>query len=474
MLRRLTPFIAILGSVYPVTLNAQISRTSFREIAPQGFGDRQNSWTWSMEWFNGKLYVGTNRAYFCMMAAITSRITGAGYPPSDPDVQCSADVTQLPLQAEIWSWSPKTNTWTRVLQSPNTAPIPGSANFTALDIGFRGMTIFQEPDGTHALYVGSCSSKQLWPSMPNGRLLRSTDGVNFAPVPQSPGTFLGNLGNACFRGLGSFNGKFYALAGSYQGAGTIIESADPKSGDNAFRQILPFGASAYEFASYNGYLYCTIDSPQGFALYKTTATGNVPYTFTPIFTDGGYKQPVGNRIGISMKVFNGSLYVGGDSVRAVDTILCGLNIACLLGILGNGGAELFRVHADDTWDLIAGTSRQTPAGMKTALSGLGPGFGWLLNQHLWRMEVFNNQLFVGTYDASTELRNEPNGIGAALVPALGFDLWVTSDGVTFTAIDIKGFEDEFNNGVRSLKATPAGLFLGSANPFHGLRIYRAK
>jgi hypothetical protein len=175
-----------------------------------------------------------------------------------------------------------------------------------------------------------------------------------------------------------------------------------------------------------------------------------------------------------MKVFNGSLYVGGDSVRAVDTILCGLNINCLLGILGDGGAELFRVHADDTWDLIVGTSRQTPAGMKTALSGLGPGFGWLLNQHLWRMEVFNNQLLVGTYDASTELRNEPNGIGAALTPALGFDLWVSSDGVKFTAIDIKGFEDEFNNGVRSLKATPAGLFLGSANPFHGLRIYQAK
>ena len=37
----------------------------FRQAAPQGFGDRQNSWAWSMYWWKGKLYVGTNRAWHC-------------------------------------------------------------------------------------------------------------------------------------------------------------------------------------------------------------------------------------------------------------------------------------------------------------------------------------------------------------------------------------------------------------------------
>jgi hypothetical protein len=31
-------------------------------VAPQGFGDRQNSQAWSMAWWRGRLYVGTGRA----------------------------------------------------------------------------------------------------------------------------------------------------------------------------------------------------------------------------------------------------------------------------------------------------------------------------------------------------------------------------------------------------------------------------
>src|SRR5579871_4325762 len=30
-------------------------------LAQNGFGDRNNSWSWSMAWFHGKLYVGTGR-----------------------------------------------------------------------------------------------------------------------------------------------------------------------------------------------------------------------------------------------------------------------------------------------------------------------------------------------------------------------------------------------------------------------------
>src|ERR1700733_8750254 len=33
-------------------------------------GDRQNSWDWSMELFNNKLYVGTNRAFACYQQAV--------------------------------------------------------------------------------------------------------------------------------------------------------------------------------------------------------------------------------------------------------------------------------------------------------------------------------------------------------------------------------------------------------------------
>ena len=67
-------------SVYP-----PLDRTNFAAVAPQGFGDRQNSWAWSMTWFNNKLYVGTNRAMDCVnKAAIKLVIPSAVYPPTDP------------------------------------------------------------------------------------------------------------------------------------------------------------------------------------------------------------------------------------------------------------------------------------------------------------------------------------------------------------------------------------------------------
>jgi len=457
------------------TVNAQngppLVRSDFTPIAVQGFGDRQNTWAWSMEWFQGKLYVGTNRAYECVVQASIANILPSAYPPSDPDIQCTPSPSDLPLQAEIWSWTPATNTWARVFQSPNDVPIPGTNKFTARDIGFRGMYLFQESDGTQALYVGGCSAKAIYSGAPQGRLLRTTDGVTFTPVPQNPGTFMGGLGKTCFRGGASLNGKLYVVATDYKGEGVIIESADPKVGDNSFRQITPQGALAYEVGSYNGFLYVTFVNNAGFDLYKTSAVGTVPYTFAPIFTNGGYKQPKGNPIGLSMVVFNSDLYVGGDSVQTTSTVFCAVHISCVQAIFANGGAELFRVHADDSWDLIVGQPRSTPAGMKTPLSGWGPGFDWILNQHMWRMEVFDSRLYIGTYDLSTELRNA-SGIGPGLVPELGFDLWYSSDGIHFNPVDIRGFEDKFNYGVRSIKATPNGLMIGTANPFYGLEVFR--
>src|SRR5579875_3839386 len=42
---------------------------SFARIDKPGFGDPQNSFSWSMAWFGGKLYVGTNRDFLCVEKA---------------------------------------------------------------------------------------------------------------------------------------------------------------------------------------------------------------------------------------------------------------------------------------------------------------------------------------------------------------------------------------------------------------------
>ncbi len=467
-----------------------LARSNFTRVDPaQGFclpgtsgatcaSDRQNSWAWSMIWYKGRLLVGTNRAQQCVnAAALHNQLNTEPYPPTDPDISCTPDYTDLPLQAEIWSYDPVAKTWTMVYQSPNDVPIPGTnpVKYTARDQGFRGMSIFTESDGTQALYVGSCSTKVIYGTAVNpARLLRSTDGVNFSPVPQDPGTLLGNIGAACFRGSQSFNGKFYTVATNFQGAGVLIESADPKQGNNSFRIVSPFGQPVYEFQPYNNALYVSFsNSKNGFSVYKTFANTSLPYTYTLVLPNGGYKSPLPNHDALSMKIYHGRLYVGGNGVQQTGT-------------QSEIGAELFRINPDDTWDLIVGQSRSTPQGQKNALSGLGIGFGWNFNEHMWRQEVYDDRLYVGTFDSSTVLRQNSQE-ASLLAPQLGGDLWVTSDGIYFSAVDQQGWEDEeynpppstcqsptvncgFNFGNRSIIATPYGLFVGTANFYYGTQI----
>src|SRR5688500_10872908 len=100
--------------------------TDFAQIAQQGFGDRHNSIAWSMAWFKGSLYVGTGRAVQCVQRAILIfRHPWLKDWPIDPDIECTEDPYELPLQAEIWRWTPAIGAWDRVFQSPKDAPVPG-------------------------------------------------------------------------------------------------------------------------------------------------------------------------------------------------------------------------------------------------------------------------------------------------------------------------------------------------------------
>jgi hypothetical protein len=450
------------GQSPPVSL----TRQDFQMVAPQGFGDRQNSFAWSMAWFNNQLLVGTDRAQACVGAAGHNVQDGAPYPPPDPDISCPPTLPQLPpvLQAEIWSWSPVTTAWTRVFQSPLNVPVPPYPGvFTAPDGGFRGMAVFTEQSGTQALYVGGFSPIEVWP-LPGARLLRSTDGINFQPVPQDPGTVLGNLHNQSFRDMVAYNNKLYLVAADVSPLNRppqgweLLEATNPEQGDNAFRVVSPPGMAVSEIAAYNGYLYVGFrNETTGFEVDYTNAQGTPPYTYTPVITNGGYRNYPNHEI-LSMIEFNGSLYLGGNGVY-------------VHGPYGINGAELFRINPDNSWDLIAGVSRKTPDGPKQSLSGLGPGFGWNLNGHMWRMAVFNGCLYVGTFDESTLFRNTPP-YAQKVAPELGADLWSSCDGVHFSAIDIHGFEDEFNYGFRTAISTPYGLFLGTANPYYGLEIWQ--
>src|SRR5688572_4254242 len=90
-----------------------------RQVNEDGFGDRYNSIAWSMLWWRGQLYVGTYRASSCVRAVQWSQ----PYPPPDPDLACTPNPLDLPLQAEIWRYTPEIELWQRVYQAP-LVPIP--------------------------------------------------------------------------------------------------------------------------------------------------------------------------------------------------------------------------------------------------------------------------------------------------------------------------------------------------------------
>lgn len=430
---------------------------NFTLAAPQGFGDRQNSWPWSMIWWQGKLYIGTNRSQLCFQAASNAyAFPWMSYPPDDPDVECAAEPEDLELQAEIWRWTPETDTWERVYQSLNDIEIPDHpGKYVARDVGYRYMAVFNEVDGTEALYVSGVSARSYIKGIPPPRILRSTDGVTFEPIPQDPGTFLGDLDTLdgidmnSFRALTVYKGRLYATVGRIYGNGVVLEAENPAGGNDNFRQISPPGMTVFEMVPYNGFLYVgTTDLENGYSVLKTDASGEIPYSFIPIVTNGGFRQPRPSGSVLSMFVFKDRLYVGTDRP-----------------------AELIRINPDDSWDLIVGTPRDTPDGRKEPLSGMGDGFDFWLNGHMWRMGEYDGWLYVGTWDMST-LSHAIPWLEPILGPHMGFDMYATWDGEHFTMVTRDGFGDIFNYGVRTLQDTPYGLFLGTANPYYGLQIWR--
>jgi hypothetical protein len=426
----------------------------FSEAAPQGFDDRQNSGVWSMQWWRGKLYVGTVRSWFCWSQAWFSQLSPlVPYPPVDPDFDCAPDPVDLPLQAEIWRYTPETETWERVYQSPNDVEIPGHpGEYTARDIGYRDMIVFEEADGTEALYVCGATINALWPPMPPPRILRSTDGTTFEPIPQDPGTVLGDLGQdqATFRDMEVFDGRFYVINGKIQGHGSVLEAEDPAGGNDNFQWITPQDMRVFEIAPFNGFLYLGLsDRINGYAVAKTDATGTPPYQFTPVVTDGGFLQPGPSISVVSMHVFKDRLYVGTDAP-----------------------VELIRINPDDTWDLVVGDPRETPDGWKHPLSGMGSGFDWPSNKHLWRMQDHEGTLYLGTNDTALRWGKAMPWMADQLEPGYGFDLYRTEDGQSISPITLNGFGDKYQIGIRAFASTPHGLFVGTVSFWYGLRIWQ--
>ncbi len=337
---------------------------------------------------------------------------------------------------------------------PNLLISRGVAEQGPRDRGYRCMAVVHDRRlGSNVLYVSTLSH---WVS----RLLRSVDGRHFDAASE-PG--LGKPDVLSFRALTAFKDKlFVGPAGSVDSEvmdrnfgeiARLYVADDPESGK--WEEAMPPGfgdpdnKSIFSMAVFNHFLYAGTGNPaRGFQLWKTRAEGDPPYQWTPVIDDGAARYNL-NETATTMVVFNDSLYIGSG--------LPGLGYDKANDV-GPGAAELIRVNADDSWDLLIGAPRFSPAGLKVPLAVFGPGFDDPYNSVFWSMAIHNGNLYVGTH----HWESWQVALSGGKTMKGGFQLWGTEDGENWELITADGFGNPFSHGVRTLVSSPHGLFLGTS------------
>jgi hypothetical protein len=95
------------------------------------------------------------------------------------------------------------------------------------------------------------------------------------------------------------------------------------------------------------------------------------------------------------------------------------------------------------------------------------------------MQDHNGRLYLGTYNASIGWRTDPT-YGPLLLHNMGAHLYQTGDGWYYSTITTNGFANpadpqggRFDYGIRTMVSRPQGLFVGTANDYYGLMVFRA-
>lgn len=234
-----------------------------------------------------------------------------------------------------------------------------------------------------------------------------------------------------------------------ESSATLLISGDPEKG---FTQIADssalfnypayrysdsiYGGSIWDMAEYNNSLYVSIctgtednmpdsNTMQSFALVRGDQNADGTFTWTPVAGDqekDGARYTFGidperTRSGAAnLTVFNDYLYIGeyNDEEIALERILFSKTGKKADGQFGGGldcsfinanldqSVSLYRMDKNENMELVMGNATgMFPNG---SLSGLKSGFGRNENQYIWRMQMYDGKLYVGTFDTSSLLQ----------------------------------------------------------------------
>ncbi len=243
------------------------------------------------------------------------------------------------------------------------------------------------------------------------------------------------------RGICVFDNKLTISCMGLEGA-YIATAENPSEGQEAFTKIANmedlfnypayrycdsiYGGSIWDMIEYNGRLYVSIctgtpenmpddNTMQSFALVvgEKNAEGGVNWRALAGDTvnDGARYtfgiDPERTRSGAAnLIVYDDYLYIGeyNDEEIALLDVAFKQDFDFMNANLEQS-VNLYRMDQDENIELVVGDADEMfPEG---SLSGIGSGFGRNENQYIWKMCVYNDKLYVGTFDTSSLL--EPVG-----------------------------------------------------------------
>lgn len=450
-----------------------LAERDFTRIARNGFGDALNSYPHSMTWFQDRLLVGTTRSNLCLFKVSKIEKKLDRWPVECPDYVYDQD-----MRAQIWSFDPaamqpgvENSGWTLQARSPW---IDADGERLPRELGYRGMCVFKgESDAQDCLYVATYAPARGFGT----RILRSEDGRDFSEIPMPAGF---DRSIITLRLVVPFKGRLFTSptgrAGgnpNISGEAVIYASSDPAGGNWEQVNLPGFGdpknIGVFEMIGCGDYLYAGTGNPDGYQIWRSRAEGPAPYDWECVISNGAYRGPLNQGVA-SFCVHDGLVYAGSGIQHGGIDRRSGL---------GPAGPELVRIHEDGRWELVVGTARETPEGVRVPLSGYVPGFNNLFNGYFWQMESHDGWLYLGTFDWTTMLRYserdtwptpfrrmiERIGVEPMIETRGGAEFYRSRDGENWLPITTRGFGNPFNYGIRTMQSTPHGLAVGFVNPF---------
>ena len=435
---------------------------------------RQNNYAWSMSDLGDFIYVGTGRN---ILVNIIKSI--------EPRTQLPALIKPDPIDnlAEIWRYKKDGSLpWERVYKAPSDSGITG----------FRFMIKARPFGGSPCLFAAAFGTKV--------EILKSTNGVNWFILPDTV------LQGTSSRAMLIQKGKLYVSTideGSQTSAPLLYSSEDPEF--YPWKSLIDVNAPGFDpaknptspisnMAVFNDRIYVAVSNPNGAQVWRTNGPEPELNDWT-LIVDNGFGDPA-NVYTLAIGVFKDHLYVSGTKELPLSWFI-------------PRGCDIIRINKNDGWKLIVGGNPFFPLTesleeVQMSASGLGSGFNNPFNVYAWQIQEYKGKLLVSTFDDSSnmevildtllanrlaleqligplatntliEIYKGVVEILRAIKYPIGFDLYVSEDGIHFKSIVLKGLSNPNNYGGRILYVdSREKLYIGTANPFQGCEVWRTR